>query len=68
MDLKLLPLKDTVLEAHGVPFKAKTLYTWRCRGKHPQLFAKVGGRVFLNYDAFQEWIKRSAKETAKLKR
>jgi len=45
----------------------KTLRNWRCQGRYPQLFVKIGGKVFIDLGEFKNIVqeqKRKAAEAA----
>jgi len=37
----------------GFPLKASTLYAWRVQRKYPQMFAVLGGSVFVDLDEME---------------
>lgn len=45
-----------VNEAPGFPLRKSTLYKWLHCGKHPELFVRLGGAVYVNLDKFDELI------------
>jgi hypothetical protein len=46
-----------VNETPGFPLRASTLYKWvHCR-KHPELFVRLGGAVFVNVDRLNDLIR-----------
>jgi len=68
-NVKLLPVKNKkILEEHGVYFSPGTLRRWHCQRIHPEIFTKVGGLLFINFNEWQKLIAqktRLAKKTAK---
>lgn len=42
----------------GFPLRASTLYKWIHTKKHPQLFVRLGGAVFVNLSKLDEVISR----------
>ena len=40
----------------GFPLRAATLYKWIHTKKHPDLFVRLGGAVFVNLDRLDEVI------------
>jgi len=68
-NVKLLPVKNKkILEEHGVYFSPGTLRRWHYQRIHPEIFAKVGGSLFINFNEWQKLIAqktRLAKKTAK---
>jgi len=67
-NVKLLPIKrKDILEAHGIFFSPGTLRRWHCQGINRQIFTKVGGLLFINFNEWQKLIAqktRLAKKTA----
>ena len=61
----LLPLDDRVLQAHGIPIKAKTFRKWRTARQFPELFVKIGGRVFLSLEEWGKLVARSKCDLAR---
>ena len=45
-----------VNETPGFPLKASTLYAWRHRRKHPEIFVNVGGAAFVDLDALERLV------------
>ena len=43
----------------GISFAAATLYKWMHLGKHPELFVKIGGALFLDRSKLAELIENS---------
>lgn len=46
-----------------IDFSVKTLRNWRCSGKYPQLFRKVGGKVFIDLEEFDKIIEQDKQNT-----
>ena len=42
----------------GFPLKASTLYKWVHTRKHPELFVRLGGAVYVNLDRLDEAIRK----------
>jgi hypothetical protein len=40
----------------GFPLRASTLYKWVHIRKHPEIFTRLGGAVYVNLDKFDELI------------
>jgi hypothetical protein len=45
-----------VNEIPGFPLRASTLYKWKHLRKHPELFVKLGGGVFVNLDKLDSLV------------
>ena len=45
-----------VNETPGFPLRASTLYKWIHLRKHPELFVRLGGGVFVNLDKLDALI------------
>jgi hypothetical protein len=45
-----------VNEVPGFPLRASTLYKWVHVKKHPELFVRLGGAVFVNVNKLDELI------------
>jgi len=57
--LTLLALTDREkLKESGVLLSPWTLREWRKKGKHPELFTKVGRRVFLVLENWQKLVQK----------
>lgn len=41
----------------GHPLKAATYYKWIHLRKHPELFVRLGGAVFVNLDKLEELVR-----------
>lgn len=63
----LIPINDEALERAKIPVKARTLYGWRSAGKKPEIFVKIGGKLFVNRKEFIEMVEK-AMEAQKRKR
>jgi len=49
----LIPIKDA---PNHIPFAEKTLRNWRSDGVYPQLFIKLGGKVFIDLDEYEKLV------------
>ena len=47
-----------------IPIAEKTLRNWRYNGKYPQIFIKLGGKVFVDLDELAK-IKTAQQEKAR---
>ncbi|KAA0259368.1 hypothetical protein FHQ18_00385 [Deferribacter autotrophicus] len=56
MSTKLIPNKDTLLQQAGVLHTATTLRTWKSKGKYPEIFRKIGGRLYIDLEAYQRHV------------
>lgn len=45
-----------VNDVPGFPLRASTCYKWIHTGKHPELFTRLGGAVFVNMTKLKEKI------------
>ena len=43
-------------ETPGLPYRATTFYKWRHLKKHPELFVKLGGGLFVNLDRLAKLV------------
>ena len=41
-----------------IPIAEKTLRNWRYKGIYPQIFIKLGGKVFVDLDELERLVKR----------
>lgn len=41
-----------------IPIAEKTLRNWRYKGIYPQIFLKLGGKVFVDLDELERLVKR----------
>jgi len=46
-------------EQPGFPLKASTLYKWKHTRKHPQIFVKLGGALFVDMDQLAKLVENS---------
>lgn len=44
------------LERGGIPFKRYTILRWHSTGKYPEIFVKIGGKVFINHEAWTKLV------------
>jgi hypothetical protein len=51
----LIPLKEA---SSRIPFAEKTLRNWRSQRKYPQIFTKIGGKVFVDVSEFEAIIRQ----------
>lgn len=52
-------IKDLIPIARApekIPIAEKTLRNWRCQGIYPQIFVKLGGKVFIDLGEFKRFI------------
>jgi len=56
---RLIPLKREDLRKEGIPVSPETFRYWRQRGKHRELFVKIGRRVFLDMKAWIEFVEKN---------
>jgi hypothetical protein len=45
-------------ETPGFPLKKSTLYKWVHTRKHPEVFVRIGGAVFVDLDAFGRLVEK----------
>jgi len=55
----LIPLKNEDLRQAGIPLSAQTLYKWRKHRKNMKIFTKVGGRVFVVKEKWEELVRKN---------
>jgi hypothetical protein len=48
-----------VSKADGLPFKPQTFYKWFHLNKHPEIFVKFGGALFVDVDQLAQAIEKS---------
>lgn len=53
MNANLIPIKEA---PEKLPFAEKTLRNWRSQGVYPQMFVKLGGKVFIDLDELDKII------------
>ena len=46
-----------------IPIAVKTLRNWRSQGLYPQIFVKIGGKVFVDLGEFEMIIQKEKKAT-----
>ena len=54
----LVPIKNASLKEAGIPLKAETFYKWRKQRKNLKIFTKIGGRVFIVRERWDQLIKK----------
>ncbi len=54
---RLVRIQDTA-KIPGFPLAIATLYAWRTRRRHPEIFTTVGRSVFVDLDAMDNLIER----------
>lgn len=63
--MKLLENLVPISKASKETFIAeKTLRNWRCQGRYPQLFVKIGGKVFIDLGEFKNIVQEQKKKAA----
>ena len=45
-----------------IPIAEKTLRNWRSQGKYPQIFVKLGGKVFVDIQEFEKILVRQKED------
>ena len=53
-----VPLDDNYLIQYGIFHKAKTLRDYHARGRHPEWFVKIGGKIFVDAKAYFDSAKK----------
>lgn len=59
MGLKNLVRISRVKEHPEIPFEPRTLYYWVHKNKHPEIFVKLGGAVFVDLEKLEDLVERS---------
>ncbi len=54
----LIPLTQEALDDAGIPLSVWTLRDWRKYGRHPEIFVKLGRRVFLVLEKWNALIEK----------
>ncbi len=54
-----------VNQTPGFPLKASTMYKWIHCQKHPELFVRLGGAVYVDLDRLEGLINAGRKQAAK---
>jgi hypothetical protein len=57
--IKLVSLKKEELAKAGIPLSPNTLYQWHSSGKNPEIFVKIGKRLFIRLDRWREFIEKN---------
>ena len=60
--MKLIRLREQDLKEAGIPFTKGTLRVWHSKGKNKEIFKKVSGRLFIDLDAFENWVEKQNKK------
>ncbi len=67
MESNIKVILDNIIHISEAPQKIKiaekTLRNWRSQGIYPQLFIKIGGKVFVDLDEFRNIIKAQKEKT-----
>jgi hypothetical protein len=61
----LIPISSAPEKVH---IAEKTLRNWRCQGIYPQIFVKLGGKVFVDISEFEKIIQRQKDEAVEKSR
>ena len=56
----MIPLRQDLLDAHGVWVSVETLRSWRQKHIHPELFLVIAHRILLDLDAWDRHMVRPA--------
>lgn len=59
----IIPIADV---PDVIPIAEKTLRNWRYNGRYPQIFIKIGGKVFVDLKELAEIITAQQKKAKKL--
>jgi hypothetical protein len=51
-----------ISRAEGLPLKKSTLYKWVHLKKHPELFVKLGGAVYVDLDALKDLSRKGGRD------
>ena len=54
----LIPLKKEALMEAGIPISVWTLKDWRKSGRNPEIFTKIGRRVFLVKERWNRLVEK----------
>ena len=54
--MNIIPLKPLLLKEYGIFNSPAVLRKWKCEGKFPEIFLKIGGRLFIDLDKWQEVV------------
>ncbi len=61
---KLIPVADKeALKENNVYFTQSTLYKMKCTGEKPEIFTKIGRRLFIIKSAWDKYIDEALQET-----
>ncbi len=61
--MALIRIEDEELRRAGIPFKASTLYRWRKDKRNLEIFVKVGGRVFVDSEAWEKFVEKAREKS-----
>lgn len=64
----LVPLVREALSNAGIPLSPWTLREWRKIGRHPEIFVKLGRRVFLVLEKWEKLVEKELKNGSKRQR
>jgi len=59
----IIPISDV---PNKIPIAEKTLRNWRYNGKYPQIFVKLGGKVFVDLKELAAIITKQQEKAKKL--
>ncbi|WP_022671349.1 hypothetical protein [Hippea alviniae] len=57
--MRYIQLTKEDFEKAGIPFNPKTFYRWAVKGKYPEMFSKIGGRILLDVEKFYELVEQN---------
>jgi len=60
---KLVSLDPDDLREHSILFSRKTLYDWHHKGIHAEIFVKIGRRLFINYEKYEELVAEAERKS-----
>jgi len=67
-NLNLIPLADKKMVEKYTRMSQSTLRNWRSRGEYPEVFVKIGGKVFIygrEWDRLKQKAVRDSRKKAK---
>ncbi|MBP8650973.1 MAG: hypothetical protein QM310_00245 [Pseudomonadota bacterium] len=61
---RIIPVRDeSLLREHDIYLSPKTLRKMHCVGKNPELFIKIGARLFIDLARWDELVSKARQRT-----
>lgn len=61
----LIPLADKAKVEKYTGMSQNTLRNWRCKNEHPEVFVKIGGKIFIYGRAWDRIVQKAVRNSKK---